>query len=288
MLNNRLKSVMLLAALTAMLLGAGQFLGGKNGLVIGILMAGVMNFVAYWFSDRIVLSMYRAKPLTPNEEPGLYGLVQRLATQHGLPMPKLYLIPESAPNAFATGRSPSHAAVAVTAGLLELLDRRELEGVLAHELGHIKNRDTLVSTIAAALAGALGFLAEMAMWRSVFGGNRNEEGSPHPLVGLIGMLLAPLAGLLIQSAISRSREFMADETGAVATGDPLALASALKKIEAWAGRMPMHQANPATAALFIINPLKGARMAALFSTHPPTKERVKRLETLAMGGFHAH
>lgn len=277
---------MLLATLTALFLYIGQALGGQNGLMFALFFAGIMNVGAYWFSDKIVLRMYRAQEVSPSESPELYSIVQNLAMRMSIPMPKVYIIPEEAPNAFATGRNPDHAAVAATAGILRLLDKTELEGVLAHELGHVKNRDTLISTIAATLAGALSHLANMAMWGHMLGGgrSRDDDNGGHPLVGLLGLVLAPLAASLIQMAISRSREFLADETGGRLTGNPLALASALKKIDAWKQRIPMMQGSPSTAHLFIINPFSGQGMAHLFSTHPATAERVKRLEKMAMEG----
>jgi len=277
----QLKTVVLLATLTALFGGVGHFLGGQNGLVMGLLFAGLINFGAYWFSDKIVLKMHGARPITAQEAPELWDMIQNLASQMGLPMPAVYRIAQNAPNAFATGRNPSHAAVAVTDGLLALLDKRELRGVLAHELGHIQNRDTLISTIAATLAGALSLLAEMTLWRSIFGGGSDRGENHNPIVGIIGMILAPLAGLLIQSAISRSREFMADHSGAEVSGDPLALASALMKIESASRRIPLMAATPATASLYIINPFRGEGTMKLFSTHPPTRERVQRLEKMA-------
>jgi heat shock protein HtpX len=280
-LTNRLKTVVLLSALTALFLWIGRALGGQGGLMIALVFAALMNIGAYWFSDKIVLAMYRAKPVTPLQEPELYSVVEQLAQQNGMPMPKVYIIPEQTPNAFATGRNPDNAAVAVTVGLMELLDRRELKGVLSHELGHVKNRDTLISAVAATLAGALSMLADMAMWGSMLGGRSNDREGGNPLAGLVGIILAPIAGVLIQSAISRSREFLADQAGAHTTGDPLALASALLKIESVARRLPMRQGHPATAHLFIINPFRGQSLLQLFSTHPPTRERVARLEAMA-------
>lgn len=247
-----------------------------------LVFTGVMNVGAYWWSDKIILKMYGAKPVDSSQEPELYGIVQELVLQNQMPMPKVYIIPEKTPNAFATGRNPEHAAVAVTAGILEILDRRELKGVLAHELGHVKNRDTLISTVAATLAGALSMLSNMAMWGGMFGGrSQTSDHQSHPMAGLVGILIAPLAGALIQSAISRSREFFADEAGAKTTNDPLALASALAKMETYSKRVPMHHGSPATAHLFIINPFLGEQFLRLFSTHPPTAERIKRLESLA-------
>lgn len=282
---NRLKTMMLLAALTALFLYIGQAIGGKNGLVFAVFFAAIMNFGSYWFSDKIVLSMYRAEEINENDAPELFSIVRVLSTKIGIPMPKIYILPgQEAPNAFATGRNPEHAAVAVTAGIMRLLNHDELEGVLGHELSHVINRDTLISTIAATLAGALSHLANMAMWGMMFRGHRddNDRGG-NPLIALIGIILAPMAAMLIQMAISRSREYMADESGAQACGKPLALASALKKIEAWKNQIPMVSGSPATAHMFIINPLTGEGFASLFSTHPPTAERVKRLEEMVLG-----
>ncbi|MCS6805978.1 MAG: zinc metalloprotease HtpX [Acidobacteriota bacterium] len=284
---NRFKTVALLATLTALLLWGGQALGGQSGLMIALGLALVMNFSAYWFSDKIVLRMYGAQPVTEADAPELYAIVRELAIRGGLPMPKVYIIPEATPNAFATGRNPQHAAVAVTEGLLQLLNRDELAGVLAHELGHVKNRDTLVMTVAATIAGALSMLAEMAMWRSLLGGSSSDEEESHPAAGLLGVIVAPIAAVLIQAAISRSREFMADEAGARLTGRPLALASALRKIEAWSRQVPMTSGTPATAHMFIINPFSGGGMLRLFSTHPATEERIRRLEAMARTGMAA-
>ena len=281
---NRLKTTMLLAALTALFLWIGQAWGGQNGLVFAALFALVMNGVSYWFSDTIVLKMYRAVPATPAEAPELYSIVENLARRMNMPMPKVYVIPQESPNAFATGRNPAHAAVAATAGILRLLTTEELEGVLAHEMSHVQNRDTLVSTVAATLAGALSHLANMAMWGSLLGGrSRNNRDSGSSPFALVGIILAPIAAGLIQMAISRSREFLADETGAKLTGNPLALASALKKIESWKTQIPMMGGSTATAHLFIINPFSARNMAGLFSTHPATADRVKRLEEMALG-----
>ncbi|TKB75122.1 MAG: zinc metalloprotease HtpX [Nitrospira sp.] len=282
---NRLKTMVLLATLTALLLWAGQALAGQGGVLMALLVAGLMNFGAYWWSDRIVLRLYGAQEVSEAEAPELYGLVRHLAQRAAIPMPKVYRIPEEAPNAFATGRSPQHAAVAVTEGLMRRLSRDELAGVLAHELGHIQHRDTLIMTVAAALAGALSMLAQMAMFSSLLGGGRQEtdeaDGSSSPLGGLVGVLVAPFAAMLIQMAISRSREFLADEAGARLTGDPLALATALRKIAAWSEQTPMTAGSPATAHLFIINPFTGGGLLRLFSTHPPTEARIERLETMA-------
>lgn len=281
---NRMKTFLLLATLTALLLWAGQALGGRAGLVFAGVVAVAMNLGSWWFSDRIVLRMYNAQELTLAEAPELYRMVSELARRAGLPVPRLYLIPEDAPNAFATGRNPQHGVVAVTAGLLRLLDRDEIAGVIAHELGHIKNRDTLVMSVAAALSGALSMMANAAMWGSLLGGGQtsNEEEGPSPLAGLLGVLIAPLAAMLVQMSISRTREFMADAAAASYTGRPLALASALRRIEAGSRQMPMLNGSPATAHLFIQNPFAGGALARLFSTHPATEERVARLAAMAL------
>lgn len=281
---NRVKTVALLGTLTALLLWAGQALAGQGGFMIALVLAGIMNFSAYWFSDKIVLRMYGAQEVIEAQAPELYAIVRDLALRGNLPMPKVYVIPEEAPNAFATGRNPQHAAVAVTEGLRRLLNRQELAGVIAHELGHVKNRDTLIMTAAATIAGALSMLAEMAMWRSLFGGSSDDEEGGNPVAGLLGIMVAPIAAIMIQSAISRSREFLADEAGAQLTGHPLALASALRKIQAWSQRVPMMAGSPATAHLFIINPFSSAGLAQLFSTHPATEERINRLEAMARQG----
>lgn len=273
---------MLLATLTALLMFVGQLLGGRGGLLIALALAAGMNFLSYWFSDRIVLRMYHAEEVNEAQAPEVFAIVRDLAMRNQLPMPKVYLIPQEAPNAFATGRNPQHAAVAVTAGITRLLNRQELAAVIAHELGHVKNRDTLIMTVAATIAGALSMLANAAMWGMMFGGRSNddEEGSS-PLAGLVGIIIAPIAAALIQMAISRSREFSADEAGAQFSGNPLALASALRKIEAWSRQLPMSDGSPATAHMFIINPFSAAGLAQLFSTHPATEERVRRLEAMA-------
>jgi heat shock protein HtpX len=285
---NRLKTVVLLATLTAVLLWAGQTIGGQAGLTIALLFAGVMNLGAWWYSDRLVLAMYRAQPVTEAEAPELHTIVRDLALRAGIPMPRLYVIPEAAPNAFATGRGPANAAVAVTEGLLQALDRREVAGVLAHELAHVKHRDTLVMTVAATLAGAISMLANLGQWALLFGGGRSsDEGddAPHPAVGLLGILVAPFAAMLVQAAISRSREFLADEGGARLTRDPRALANALTKLDAWSQRVQMGAGSPATAHLFIVNPFTGGGMLRLFGTHPSTEARVARLLALERTGL---
>lgn len=284
---NRMKTTMLLATLTALCVWVGHALAGQGGLVVALLVAGAMNVAAYWWSDAIVLRMYGAQEIGESEAPELHGIVRELALRGGLPMPKVYVIPESAPNAFATGRSPAHAAVAVTDGLLQTVDREELRGVIAHELAHVRNRDTLVMTVTATLAGAVSMLASMAHWGLLFGGGRSSDDrddSSHPFAAIVGIIVAPLAALLVQTAISRSREYLADEVGARLCGHPLALASALRKLEAWSRQVPMVAGSPATAHLFIVNPFSGGAMLRLFSTHPPTEARVERLVALAGGG----
>jgi heat shock protein HtpX len=274
---NRVKTAVLLAALTALVVTVGYALAGQAGLAIALVLAGAMNFGAYWFSDRIVLRMHGAREIGPLDAPELHGMVTELAARAGLPAPKVYVMAEEAPNAFATGRNPRHAAVAVTEGLVRLLDRDELRGVIAHELAHVKNRDTLISTISAAFAGGLSAVANMAMFGALFGGSSDDEEESG---GLLAIFVAPIAASLIQLAISRSREYLADETGARLTGDPLALARALRKIEAWSARVPIHSGAPATAHMYIINPFSAAGLAGLFSTHPRTEDRVRRLEGL--------
>lgn len=283
---NRLKTTMLLAALTALMLWVGQALAGQAGLVVALVFAGLTNFASYRWSDKIVLRMYGAQELSQSKAPELYAIVRDLASRESLPMPRIYLIPEETPNAFATGRNPEHAAVAVTAGIMRLLSREELAAVLAHELGHVRNRDTLITTVAATIAGALGMLANMAMWGMMLGGRSDDdEDGGSPLAGLVGVIVAPIAAALIQMSISRSREFLADESGARLSGNPLALASALRKIEEWSRRVPMTAGSPATAHMFIINPFAGMSMAQMFSTHPSTEARVERLEALARQGM---
>jgi heat shock protein HtpX len=276
---NHIKTAMLMALLTALFLFFGQAIAGRSGFIIALALAGAMNLIAYWFSDRMVLRMHGAREVGPAEAPELFSIVSDLSRQAGINQPRIYIIPEEAPNAFATGRSPNRSAVAVTLGLLRLLDREELRGVLAHELSHVRNRDTLIMTIAATFAGALSMLADMALWGTLFGRSSDDEEGGNPIAGLLGIVLAPIAAALIQMAISRSREFMADESAARLTGNPLALASALRKIEAWSQRIPIVAGSPATAHLFIINPFSGG-LAQLFSTHPPTQERIRRLEAM--------
>lgn len=281
---NGFKTVILLAALTALLVWAGDMVGGRNGALFALIFAGFMNFFAYWFSDRMVLAMYRAKEVTPDEEPHLFNIVRSLTMRAGLPMPRVYIIPQEAPNAFATGRSPSHAAVAVTSGILRLMNDEELSGVLAHELAHVKHRDILIGSIAATIAGAISYLAYMAQWAVVFGGGRSNDREGGNVLGLLLMIIvAPLVAMIIQMAISRSREFAADQGGAEISGNPLYLANALKKLGAATGRIPLRvndaTAN-ATAHMFIVNPFSGGGLVKLFSTHPPLEERIRRLEAM--------
>jgi heat shock protein HtpX len=281
MANNRLKTMVLLASLTALVLVLGQALGGRGGLLLALLFAGGMNFASYWWSDKIVLRMYNAQEVTESEVPDLYRMISGLVQRANMPMPRVYVIPEQTPNAFATGRNPEHAAVAVTEGLMQMLTPRELAGVMAHELAHVSNRDTLIMTVSAALAGAIGYLAQFAMFAGGLFGRSDDDDRPNPLVAILGMVIAAVAAPMIQMAISRSREFIADETGARMTGDPLALADALRKIEGWSQRIPMHTGSPATAHLFIINPFAAGGLTSLFSTHPSTQARIERLETMA-------
>jgi heat shock protein HtpX len=281
-MTNVLRTTVLLAALTALFLVIGGAIGGNQGLFVAFVFALLMNFASYWFSDKIVLSMYGAREVSLNEAPDLYRLVQRLAQRAGIPMPRVYIIPSDAPNAFATGRNPQHGAVAVTEGILRMLATDELAGVLAHELGHIRNRDTLIMTVAATLAGAITMLAHMAQWGAIFGfGRRDEEDSGGGgILGLLFMaILAPIAATLIQLAISRSREYFADSTGAAVAGSPSGLARALEKLHYASQRLPL-DANPATAHLFIVNPLTGGSLVNLFSTHPPIEERIRRLRRI--------
>jgi heat shock protein HtpX len=278
---NTLKTTFLLTLLTVLMVAVGGALGGQSGMVIAFVFALIMNGVSYWYSDKIVLRMYGAREITPEQAPQLYRVVRELAAQAQMPMPKLYIIPQEAPNAFATGRSPNHAAVAVTEGILRLLDQAELRAVLAHELSHVKNRDMLVSTVAAVLAGAISMIANIAQWGMIFGGRDSDHRGGGNLFAMLAMIIvAPIAAMLIQMAISRRREYGADETGAHLSRDPLALASALRKMQRASEAIPM-DANPATAHLFIVNPLTGGGLAKLFSTHPPLEERIRRLEQMA-------
>lgn len=274
---NQFKTGMLLIMMTGLFLVLGYLLAGQTGMFIALIFAGVMNIASYWYSDKVVLKMYRAQPLERSQAPDLFDTVARLARNAGLPMPKVYLIPESAPNAFATGRNPEHAVVAVTQGLMNMMNQEELEGVLAHELGHVKNRDILISTIAATLAGAIMWIASIARFSAFFGGSDDDDGG----LGIIGVLVlsmvAPIAAMIVQMAVSRSREYLADATAASITGNPNGLASALSKLGGFSRSRAQVDANPATAHMFIVNPLTGKQMMNLFSTHPPIEERVARL-----------
>ena len=277
-MGNTFKTAFLLTALTLLLMAIGRAFGGQNGMFLALVIAGVLNFISYFFSDKIALAMYRAQPVTREQLPRAYDTVERLTQKIGLPMPKLYMIPTDSPNAFATGRNPRHASVAVTHGILNLLNDDELEGVLAHELGHVNNRDILISSIAATIAGAITYLADIARWGMIFGGygNRDDRDRGGGMGALFMLFLAPFAAMLIQLAVSRSREYQADATGAHYTGNPYALASALAKLDAYSRRVPM-VASPSTAHLFIIQPLLGINFGGLFSTHPPIAKRIERL-----------
>lgn len=275
---NGLKTVLLLGLLSGLLLAIGEYLGGANGLVIAFVFAAIMNFGSYWFSDKIVLRMYRATEVGAGHR--LYGIVERLTRQAQMPMPRVYIIPDASPNAFATGRNPQHAAVAATEGILHVLTDPELEGVIAHELAHVRHRDILISSVAATIAAAIMMVARLAYWGALFGGYGGQGGDRdrgnNPIALLAMMILAPLAAMLIQAAISRSREFAADAGGAQIAGNPYGLADALRKIEAVSKRVPM-DANPATAHMFIIKPFSGQALMSLFSTHPPTEARIEAL-----------
>lgn len=277
-MGNTFKTAFLLTGLTLLLMFIGRYFGGQNGMMLALIFAAVMNFVSYFFSDKIALTMYRAKPVTREELPRAYAAVERLAPKMGIPMPKIYVIPTESPNAFATGRNPQHASVAVTHGILGLLNDEELEGVLAHELGHVNNRDILISSVAATIAGAITMLASMGRFAMIFGGMGGDRDDRRGggLGALLMLILAPIAASLIQLAVSRSREYQADATGAHFTGNPYALASALQKLDAYSRRVPM-AATPSTAHLFIIQPLLGMNFANLFSTHPPIAKRIERL-----------
>jgi heat shock protein HtpX len=276
---NTLRTVILMTFLTLVLVAAGGALGGRGGALFALIMAGVMNLGSYWFSDKIVVKMYRGREVTSGT---LYDVVRDLCLRGGLPMPKVYILPQPTPNAFATGRNPKHAAVAATEGILQILSREELMGVMAHEMSHVGNRDILIGSIAATIAGAISYMAHMAQWAMIFGGRDDEDSNPIAMIAM--MILAPIAAMLVQMAISRSREYEADKGGAKLCGNPLYLASALRKLEAANSRSPMPKVNEATAHMFIVNPLRGkGGLKSLFSTHPPVEERVRRLESMRIG-----
>jgi heat shock protein HtpX len=282
-MSNQVKTTILLAVLTAFIIWVGQFLGGRQGMLIALVLAAGMNFFSYWFSDKLVLKMYQAKEVSSEQAPDLFNMVGQLTRNAGLPMPKLCVIPSEAPNAFATGRNPQNAVVAVTDGLLRIMNRQEVMGVLAHELAHVKNRDILIGSIAATLAGAVMLLANMARWSMIFGGGRDNEEGGSGIIGLIVMsILAPLAAMVIQTAISRSREYLADASGAAICGNPEWLACALEKLGYHSGRLPMN-ASPTTAHMLIVNPLSGRKLVHLFSTHPPLEDRIARLRGNSRG-----
>ena len=279
---NRIKTTLLLSLLTVLMVFMGGAMGGTTGMVFAFLMACAMNFFSYWFSDKIVLKMYGAREISEHDHPAFYGMVQRLAVRAALPMPRVYIIPSDSPNAFATGRNPEHAAVAATDGILRVLTQEELEGVMAHELAHVRNRDILVGTIAATFAGAISMIGSMLQWGAILGAGRgdDEEGAGG-LIGTLAMaIIAPIAAMLIQMAVSRSREYLADESGACICGNPLALASALRKLHSASQILPMQQARPASAHLFIVSPLTGRNLSSLFSTHPPMEKRIARLDAM--------
>jgi heat shock protein HtpX len=278
-MGNQLRTTFLLAVMTVLIMLVGQLIGGHQGMFIALLFAAGMNFFSYWYSDKIILRMYRAQEVTPQQSPELYDMVATLARNGGLPMPRVFIIPQDTPNAFATGRNPEHAVVAVTQGLLQLMEREQIMGVLAHEMAHVKNRDILIGSIAATMAGAIMMLASMARWGAIFGGGHRDDNEGGGLggLGLIVMsIIAPLAAMVVQMAVSRSREYLADSTGAQLAGSSRGLADALEKLGAYSRQLPM-QANPSTAHMFIVNPLAGGSLMSLFSTHPPIEKRVARL-----------
>lgn len=277
---NYFKTTVLLAALTAILVFFGSAFGGRNGAITALIFAGVMNFVSYWFSDKIVLMMYRAKKADEATAPELHAIVRVLAMKANLPMPAVYIMENDTPNAFATGRNPEHAAVAATTGIIKLLTKEELSGVIGHELSHVENRDILISTIAATIAGAISYLSHIAYWGALLGGGRRDDRDGSPAVLIAMMIVAPIAAMIIQLAISRAREYGADEGGARITGNPLHLANALKKLDYYNKRIPMEGVNQATSHMFIVSPLSGGGITKLFSTHPPIEERIKRLEAM--------
>lgn len=284
-MTSQLKTAMLLGLLSAIIIILGGLMGGRTGVIFAFGLAVIMNVGSYWYSDKIVLSMYSARELSPEEAPYLHQIVEELAARAGIPKPRVCIVPEEAPNAFATGRNPENAVVAVTDGIMRLLSPQELRGVIAHEIGHIVNRDILIQTIAGVMASAIVTLANILQFSAIFGGNRDENGNSNPLAALVLAILAPIAASLIQMAISRSREYLADDTGAALCGQPLALAGALHRLGQASGQIPMHQGNPSTEQMFIVTPLFGnGGMARLFSTHPPLEERIARLQAMARHG----
>lgn len=280
---NTVKTIGLMVFMTVLLVFVGAAIGGRSGMIFAFGLAVLMNFGTYWFSDKIVLRMYGAQPVTEAQAPELYSIVRTLTQKAGMPMPKVYIIPEETPNAFATGRNPEHAVVAVTQGIMRILNREELTGVIAHELAHIRHRDMLTGTIVATIAGAISMLAQMAQWAMIFGGGRRDDREGSPIAALVMMIVAPIAAMLVQMAISRTREYEADKGGANLSGNPSGLANALLKLERGNQVIPMDDAKPATAHMFIVNPLHGGGLINLFSTHPPIAERVKRLQEMARG-----
>lgn len=282
-MTSQLKTLLLMAGLSAVLIVMGSALGGRQGIVIALVIAIIMNIGSYWFSDKIVLSMYRAQELSPNDAPMVHQIVDELARRAGVPKPRLFIVPQEAPNAFATGRDPEHGVIAVTDGIMRLLPPEQLRGVLAHEMAHIAHRDILIQTVAGVLGSAITAIANMLQFSMIFGGSRDEEGNSNPLAAIAMMILGPLAATLIQMAISRRREYMADAAGAEYCGDPLALAGALNNLDAYSRHIAM-QANPATENMFIVSPLTGDSMRRMFSTHPPMEERIANLQEMARTG----
>lgn len=280
---NTMKTVFLMTLMMVLFLFVGSVLGGETGLIIAFIFSLAMNFGSYWFSDKIVLKMYGAQQVTEQQFPQLYRTVEKLSQKAMLPMPKVYVMENQTPNAFATGRNPDNAAVAVTTGIMRILNEEELAGVIGHELAHVKNRDILIGTIAATLVGTITFIARMAGWAMMFGSGRDRDDDGGGISGLVMMIVAPIAAVLIQMAISRSREFIADEGGSTISGTPLALASALNKLNTVNNRVPMHNAEPSTAHMFIVSPFSGKSLMKIFSTHPPVEERIARLEEIAKG-----
>lgn len=282
-MTSQLKTLLLMAGLSAVLIVMGSALGGRQGIVIALVLAVIMNIGSFWFSDKIVLSMYRAQELSPEDAPMVHQIVEELAGRAGVPKPRLFIVPQEAPNAFATGRDPEHGVIAVTDGIMRLLPPEQLRGVLAHEMAHIAHRDILIQTVAGVLGSAITAIANMLQFSMIFGGSRDEEGNSNPLAAIAMMILGPLAATLIQMAISRRREYMADAAGAEYCGDPLALAGALNNLDAYSRHIAMH-ANPATENMFIVSPLSGDTMRRMFSTHPPMEERIANLQEMARTG----